>query len=161
MPPKTPTLEPTKSLLNPHPIPIPRPTHRTRRQVRQQRPRLLRPFAPKHHQSTPQPIPKRLPSKRHLLTRPRRTQRRQRTRPTPPQRTKVALRVHPHQRMHPLRTIAPNNCGDHKPRSVSTNTDNDLGSAPRSRPRSVSHNGSHAPLVLPRTIVHATGMVCW
>ena len=57
---------------------------------------------PKHHQSTPQPIPKRLPSKRHLLTRPRRTQQRQRTRPTPPQRTKVALRVDAHQRMPPV-----------------------------------------------------------
>jgi hypothetical protein len=100
--PKHPRPVPTKSLLNPHPIPIPRPTHRTRRQVRQQIPRLLRPFAPKHHQSTPQPIPKRLPSKRHLLTRPRRTQQRQRTRPTPPQRTKVALRVDAHQRMPPV-----------------------------------------------------------
>ena len=71
--PKHPRPVPTKPLLNPHPIPIPRTTDRTRRQVRQQRPRLLRPFAPKHHSTTPQPIPKRLPSNHRLLTRSRRT----------------------------------------------------------------------------------------
>ena len=74
--PKHPRPLPTKSLLHPHPRSRPRPTYRTRRQVRQPIPHILRPCAPKHHQSTPQPIPKRLPSKHHLLTCPRRTQRR-------------------------------------------------------------------------------------
>jgi ribosomal protein L37AE/L43A len=47
--PKHPRPLPTKPLLHPHPIPIPRPTYRTRRQVRQPIPHILRPCAPKHH----------------------------------------------------------------------------------------------------------------
>ena len=60
-----------------------------------------------------------------------------------------------------MRTIAANNSGDHKPRSVSTYTGIDFGNAPRNRARIASHNGSHAPLVLPRTTFHAMGMVWW
>ena len=62
---------------------------------------------------------------------------------------------------HRLRWIAPNNSGDHKPRSVSPYTGIAFGNAPRNRASIASHNGSHTPLVCPRPTVHATGMVGW
>jgi hypothetical protein len=86
--PKHPRPVPTKTLLYPRTIPIPTTTHPTPRQVRQQIPHILRTLTPKHHQTTPQPMAECLPSNRYLQPRPCRTKGRQRTRPTPPQRTK-------------------------------------------------------------------------
>jgi len=96
-PPKHPRPSRTKTPLYPRTIPTPRTTRRTRRQIRQPIPHILRTLAPKHHQRTPQPIPKNA-SPAIIVCNPARADKTMPTHaPDAPQRTKGALRVGAHR----------------------------------------------------------------